>query len=48
MDISHILLNVFVGPSPQSPRDIDQLKRDYKISAVLNVQTDDDFSLLGN
>jgi atypical dual specificity phosphatase len=44
MDISHILPNVFVGPSPQSPRDIDQLKRDHKISAVLNVQTDDDMA----
>ena len=42
MDISRILPNVFVGPSPRSPRDIDQLKQDHKISAVLNVQTDDD------
>ena len=38
---------MFVGPSPQSPRDIDQLKRDYKISAVLNVQTDDDMAYWG-
>ncbi|MGA2061950.1 MAG: dual specificity protein phosphatase family protein [Thermoguttaceae bacterium] len=44
MDISCILPNLFVGPSPQSPRDIDQLKRDYKISALLNVQTDDDMA----
>jgi protein-tyrosine phosphatase len=38
---------MFVGPSPQSPRDIDQLKRDHKISAVLNVQTDDDMAYWG-
>lgn len=47
MDISSILPNLFVGPSPHSPRDIDQLKRDQKISAVLNVQTDDDFAYWG-
>ena len=35
MDISNILPNLFVGPCPQSPRDIDQLKRDYKILAAV-------------
>jgi atypical dual specificity phosphatase len=44
MDIISILPNVFVGPSPHSPRDIDRLKQDYGISAVLNVQTDDDMA----
>ena len=38
---------MFVGPSPQSPRDIDQLKRDYGISAVLNVQTEGDMAYWG-
>ncbi|MGA2063055.1 MAG: dual specificity protein phosphatase family protein [Thermoguttaceae bacterium] len=47
MDISIILPNLFVGPSPQSPRDIDRLKRDHKISALLNVQTDDDMAYWG-
>ncbi len=47
MDVSSILPNLFVGPSPQSPQDIDQLKLDQKISAVLNVQTDDDMAYWG-
>jgi len=47
MDISEILPNVFVGPCPRNHRDIDQLKRDHKISAVLNVQTDDDYAYWG-
>jgi protein-tyrosine phosphatase len=47
MDISAILPNVLVGPCPQSPQDIGRLKRDYGVSAVLNLQTDDDMDYWG-
>jgi hypothetical protein len=47
MDISAILTNLFVGPGPRGPRDIEQLKREHKISAVLNVQTDGDRACSG-
>jgi atypical dual specificity phosphatase len=42
MDVSQILPNLFVGSCPGSPEDIDRLKRDFGVTAVLNVQTDDD------
>ena len=47
MDVSTILPELLLGPAPRSSRDIDGLKRDYGVSAVLNVQTDDDMSYWG-
>jgi hypothetical protein len=40
MDPSQILPNLFVGSYPRSPEDIDRLKQDFGITAVLNVQTE--------
>jgi hypothetical protein len=45
MDVSRILPNLFVGPAPKSSRDIICLKQDYEISAILNVQTDEDIPI---
>ena len=47
MDYSEILPNLFVGSCPKSPADIDGLQRDGRITAVLNVQTQEDFDYWG-
>jgi len=47
MDVSEILPNLFVGSFPEFPEDIDRLRRDFGITAVLNVQTDDDMAHWG-
>ena len=46
MDVSQILPNLFVGSFPKSPEDIDRLRREG-VTAVLNVQTDDDMAYWG-
>ena len=45
MDVSRILPNLSVGSYPGSPEDIDRLKRDFGVTAVLNAQTDDDMAI---
>ena len=47
MDVSQILPNLFVGSYPKSTDDIDRLKRDFAVTAVLNVQTDEDMAYWG-
>src|SRR5271166_3435068 len=47
MDVSKVLPNLFVGSFPKNPEDIDQLRRESGITAVLNVQTDDDMAYWG-
>ena len=47
MDVSQILLDLFVGSCPGSPADIDQLRQAFGVTAVLNVQTDDDMVIWG-
>jgi protein-tyrosine phosphatase len=47
MDASEILPCLFVGSCPRNTADIDALNRDAGITAVLNVQTDEDFSYWG-
>jgi len=47
MDVSKILPNLYVGSHPACKSEIDGLK-DAGITAVLNVQTDDDFRYLGS
>jgi protein-tyrosine phosphatase len=47
MDFSEILPNLFVGSCPRSPADIDWLKDGLGITAVLNLQTDEDFGYWG-
>ena len=46
MDVSQILPNLFVGTFPKGPVDIDRLRREG-VTAVLNVQTDDDMGYWG-
>ena len=47
MDVSQILPNLFVGSYPDRPEDIDRLRREFGVTAVLNVQTDDDMAYWG-
>ena len=47
MDVSQILPSLFVGTFPKSPQDIDRLRHDFGITAVLNAQTDDDMAYWG-
>ena len=47
MDVSEILPNLFVGTYPTSTEDIDRIKREFGITAVLNVQTDEDMAHWG-
>ena len=46
MDHSQILPNLFVGSHPDDADDIDELKS-AGITAVLNLQSEDDFEYLG-
>lgn len=46
MDLNQIHPTIFVGTYPQDLRDIDRLKREYGITAVLNLQTDEDLERL--
>lgn len=43
MHLNQILPQLFVGSCPTSADDIDHLKADYGITAILNLQTDHDF-----
>lgn len=43
MDFDEILPNLFVGSCPRDQADIEYLKTDVGITAVLNLQTDQDF-----
>jgi protein-tyrosine phosphatase len=38
---------VFVGTYPENPEDIDELGRELQVTAVLNLQTEEDFGRLG-
>jgi protein-tyrosine phosphatase len=46
MHYHHILPYLLVGSHPASTEDIDELKDDVGVTAVLNLQTDDDFESL--
>ncbi len=43
MNLSQILPRLFVGSCPARTDDIDHLKADYGVTAILNLQTDHDF-----
>lgn len=47
IDVTWILPRLLVGSCPQVCDDIDRLKRDYGVTAVLNLQTEDDFAYWG-
>ena len=42
MDYIQVLGQLFLGSRPETTADIDRLRRESKITAVLNLQTDDD------
>jgi protein-tyrosine phosphatase len=43
MKISQVVPRLFVGSCPTNTDDIDHLKAEYGITAILNLQTDNDF-----
>ncbi len=43
MQLSQVLPQLFVGSCPTNTDDINHLKADYGITAILNLQTDHDF-----
>jgi len=47
MDLDQVLPQVYVGSCPLCAADIDDLKQDYGITAVLNVQSKEDFAYWG-
>jgi protein-tyrosine phosphatase len=47
MRVDGILPQILVGSCPLSRTDIDQLKADFGVTAVLNLQTEDDFRYMG-
>ena len=47
MDIDRILPNLFIGSCPEHLGDIDGLKPDFGVTAVLSVQTDDELNYWG-
>jgi protein-tyrosine phosphatase len=46
MNLDQVLPNVFVGSHPATTADIDQLKHEFGITAVLTIQTDEDLAYL--
>ena len=47
INLSRIKTEIFIGSYPQNTVDLERLRSGPKITAVLNLQTDDDFSALG-
>ncbi len=47
MDVDHILPQLFVGACPCDPADVDSLATKFGVTAVLNLQTDEDFASWG-
>ena len=47
MDLDQITGNLFVGSCPTTEKDLESLKGEYRITAVLTVQTEDDFDYWG-
>ena len=44
MNLDQILPNIFLGSCPASSSDIERLKSEFGITAVINVQTDEDMA----
>jgi len=44
MDLDAIDFNLFLGWCPDDSEDVERLRKEYGITAVLNVQTDDDLT----
>jgi protein-tyrosine phosphatase len=47
MNVNEVLPNLYLGPCPRSAEDVDQLRQDFGVTAVLNLQTDGDLSNYG-
>jgi len=48
ISLDQILPKIFVGACPRTAAHIDQLKHDFGITAILNLQTEEDFAYWGN
>ena len=46
MDLNEIIPRLFVGSSPESVDDVDRLRDEHNVSAVLCLQTEEDFEYL--
>lgn len=47
INLNRIQSEIFIGTYPQNTVDLERMKSGPRITAVLNLQTDDDFSTLG-
>ena len=47
MNFNQVLPEVFVGSYPETVEDIDQLRQKVGVTAILNLQTDEDMTRLG-
>jgi len=47
IDFDRVLPRVLVGTYPENAEDIELLGRDHQVTAVLNLQTEEDFARLG-
>ncbi len=47
MEYAQILPHLFVGSHPSNAEDVEKLRRESGITAILNLQTDDDMRSLG-
>jgi len=47
MDLDQIEPNLFVGSCPRDADDVERLRSDHGVTAVLNVQTDEDMDIWG-
>lgn len=47
MEYAQVLPKLFIGSHPRTAGDVETLRRELRISAVLNLQTDDDMAAAG-
>lgn len=47
MDFAQVLPTLFVGSHPKTIDDIERLRRELTVTAVLNLQTDEDMASVG-
>jgi protein-tyrosine phosphatase len=47
MDCDEIISGVLVGECPIGPDDVESLRRDFGVTAVVNLQTEEDFAYWG-
>lgn len=47
MDLNEIVPGLLVGSSPRSVEDVERLGKEFGVTAVLNLQTEEDFRAIG-